>query len=79
MISINKKLVVTALTAVILSACGGSSSSSKEMVVEVPEPEPVAMITYSYQVKITNLTYSQPMSPKIAVVVVLRCRLLLFH
>jgi hypothetical protein len=63
MISINKKLVVTALTAVILSACGGSSSSSKEMVVEVPEPEPVAMITYSYQVKITNLTHSQPMSP----------------
>jgi hypothetical protein len=59
MISINKKLALTAITTLMLSACGGSSSSSKEMIVEVPDP----MFTYSYQVTVTNLTYAQPMSP----------------
>jgi len=61
MISINKKIALTALLTVMLSACGGSSSSSKEMVIEVPEPDP--MFTYTYQVTVTNLTYAQPMSP----------------
>ncbi len=59
MISINKKIALTALVTVMLSACGGSSSSSKEMVIEVPDP----MFTYTYQVTVTNLTYAQPMSP----------------
>jgi len=61
MISINNKIALTALLTVMLSACGGSSSSSKEMVIEVPEPDP--MFTYTYQVTVTNLTYAQPMSP----------------
>jgi hypothetical protein len=61
MISINKKLALTALVTVMLSACGGSSSDSEEMVVEVPAPDP--MFTYTYQVTVTNLTYAQPMSP----------------
>lgn len=59
MISINNKLALTALATLMLSACGGSSSSSKMMPVEEPDP----MITYSYQVTVTNLTYAQPMSP----------------
>jgi len=59
MISINNKLALTALATFMLSACGGSSSSSKMMPVEEPDP----MITYSYQVTVTNLTYAQPMSP----------------
>ena len=59
MISINKKLTLVTLTTLMLSACGGSSSTSKVMPIEVPEP----MITYSYQVTVTNLTYAQPMSP----------------
>ena len=49
------------MSTAMLSACGGSSSGSKEVVVEVPEPEP--MFTYAYQVTVTNLTYAQPMSP----------------
>jgi hypothetical protein len=61
MISINKKLALTALVTVMLSACGGSSSDSEEMVVVVPAPDP--MFTYTYQVTVTNLTYAQPMSP----------------
>jgi hypothetical protein len=61
MILINKKLALTALVTVMLSACGGSSSDSEEMVVEVPAPDP--MFTYTYQVTVTNLTYAQPMSP----------------
>jgi len=61
MISINKKLALTALVTVMLSACGGSSSDSEEMVVVVPAPDP--MFTYTYQVIVTNLTYAQPMSP----------------
>ncbi|MFT5295955.1 MAG: hypothetical protein ACI9YH_001971 [Colwellia sp.] len=61
MISINKKIALTALVTVMLSACGGSSSDSEDMVVEVPAPDP--MFTYSYQVTVTNLTYAQPMSP----------------
>lgn len=61
MISINKKLALTALVTVMLSACGGSSSDSEEMVAEVPAPDP--MFTYTYQVTVTNLTYAQPMSP----------------
>jgi hypothetical protein len=61
MISINKKLALTALVTVMLSACGGSSNDSEEMVVEVPAPDP--MFTYTYQVTVTNLTYAQPMSP----------------
>jgi len=59
MILINKKLALTGLATIMLSACGGSSSSSKMMLVEMPEP----MFTYSYQVRVTNLTYAQPMSP----------------
>jgi hypothetical protein len=59
MISINKKLTLVTLTTLMLSACGGSSSTSKVMPIEVPEP----MVTYSYQVTVTNLTYAQPMSP----------------
>jgi hypothetical protein len=59
MISINKKITLTALVTIMLSACGGSSSNSKEEVVEVPDP----MFTYTYQVMVTNLTYAQPMSP----------------
>jgi hypothetical protein len=61
MILINKKLALTAIVTVMLSACGGSSSDSEEMVVEVPAPDP--MFTYTYQVTVTNLTYAQPMSP----------------
>jgi len=61
MISINKKLALTALVTVMLSACGGSSNDSEEMVAEVPAPDP--MFTYTYQVTVTNLTYAQPMSP----------------
>jgi len=57
--SINKKLALTALTTLMLSACGGSSSSSKVMTPETPDP----MSTYSYEVTVTNLTYAQPMSP----------------
>ncbi len=59
MISINKKLALVTLTTLMLSACGGSSSDSKMMPVDMPDP----MITYSYQVTVTNLTYAQPMSP----------------
>jgi hypothetical protein len=59
MISINKQLALTALTTLMISACGGSSSSSEMMMPETPDP----MITNSYQVTVTNLTYSQPMSP----------------
>ena len=59
MILINKKITLTALVTIMLSACGGSSSNSKEEVVEVPDP----MFTYTYQVMVTNLTYAQPMSP----------------
>jgi len=59
MISINKKLALTVLSTLMLSACGGSSSSSKVMMPEMPDP----MFTQSYQVTVTNLTYAQPMSP----------------
>lgn len=55
---INKKLALTALTTVLLSACGGSSSSKM-----TPPVTPDPMFTQSYQVTVTNLTYAQPMSP----------------
>jgi len=57
MISMNKKIALIGLVGLMLSACGGSSSSMMEE--DMPDP----MITYSYQVTVTNLTYAQPMSP----------------
>jgi hypothetical protein len=59
MISINNKIALTTLTAIILSACGSDSETSVTIPLEPPEPS----ITNSYQVTVTNLTYAQPMSP----------------
>ena len=56
-----KLLSLSLLSLFLISGCNDNDSSSKMKDDDmVPEPIPV---TYSYQITVSNLTYSQPMSP----------------
>jgi len=53
------KLLITSLLTLTLTACNDNYQAEK---VDVVTPE-VPMMEYSYSVKVTNLTYAQPLSP----------------
>jgi len=54
----NKSLLSALGLSVLLAACGGGSSSSSDN--ETPPPQ---IVTYTYEVSVTNLTNAQPLSP----------------
>lgn len=66
MISFNikhpKSLLAVAFTTLVMAGCGGSSNNSNDDVVVTPPPPPPP-VNYTYEVKVTNLTNAQPMSP----------------